>query len=101
MWLRTGLLLGATAVILTGCTALDSEGPVPAEDAQAECQARVEAEYVPEQRPVVFGPVKADEVNAVQIVTGSVEGNTSQPATFFFTCATSPDGETRLVSFEY
>ena len=74
---------------------------MPADEAQSACEARVETEYVPDQRPVVFGPVKADEVDAVQIVTGSVEGNTSQPATFFFTCATTPDGETRLVSFEY
>lgn len=75
--------------------------PVPADEAQSACEARVEAEYVPEQRPVVLGPVKVDQVEAVQIVTGSVEGNTSQPATFFFTCATTPDGETRLVSFAY
>ena len=74
---------------------------MPADEAQSACEARVEAEYVPEQRPVVFGPVRADEVDAVQIVTGSVEGNTRQPTTSFFTCATSPDGETQLVSFDY
>lgn len=101
MWLRTGLVLAAAATLTAGCGALDSGDPVPADEAQAACQQRVESEYEAEQRPAVFGPVKVDRVDAVQIVTGSVEGNTSQPATFFFTCATTADGETRLVSFAY
>lgn len=84
-----------------GCGSLGGGGPVSGDEARSSCEARVESEYVPEQRPPMFGPVKVDQVDAVQIVTGSVEGNTDQPATFYFTCATTPDGETRLVSFAY